>query len=318
MGLRPGGSTVNIPAALDTLYAELSEGDFLVGSGGSEVGVASDHAAAVRTAIGASGVTSGVDTSRPTASTGIIGSIYTATDVTGGVYLCESDGAGGARWRNVISGLLDSTRVAGATTNPIGVTARATPSTGTIVCFFGASATPGSVQALMGTFISAGWMLGIGNSAGDRGLLSLYRDGQGWTNLTGATITGALNTLHALAISCTPTTLRWSLDGGAVGSASVSGTITGSAPFYIAAGGSAATAAWITAGRVLTTAVGDADLQALTGSAARAAFRIPAVSATTIAIDYHAARAFPGLAAAISGTQPDWMYGTAVQRVSSW
>lgn len=38
--------------ALDGLYAELAEGDFLVGSGGSEVGVASDHAAAVRAAIG--------------------------------------------------------------------------------------------------------------------------------------------------------------------------------------------------------------------------------------------------------------------------
>lgn len=47
-----GGATVNVVAELDALFAELPEGEVLCGSGGSEVGVGSDHAPAVRTLLG--------------------------------------------------------------------------------------------------------------------------------------------------------------------------------------------------------------------------------------------------------------------------
>lgn len=53
----PTASSAVVTGALDGLYAELPEGDFLVGSGGAEVGAASEHAAAVRAAIGAVGST---------------------------------------------------------------------------------------------------------------------------------------------------------------------------------------------------------------------------------------------------------------------
>lgn len=46
------GSTL-VSGVLDALYASIAEGDFIVSSGGVEAGLASDHAAAVRAAIGA-------------------------------------------------------------------------------------------------------------------------------------------------------------------------------------------------------------------------------------------------------------------------
>ena len=53
MGLRPGSTPADVTAELDALYADLPEGEVLCGSGGPEVGVGSDHAAAARALIGA-------------------------------------------------------------------------------------------------------------------------------------------------------------------------------------------------------------------------------------------------------------------------
>ena len=277
---------------------------------------------AAQSVLGIPAVTSGVDTSRPAASTGLIGSAYVATD-TGVTYDCESDGAGGALWRVRSSGMLDNTRIAvtNVSMQLVGTTTRAAPTTGTVVLFFGGTSLPGTVVQLAGNF-SGGWMLGIGNNSGDRGIVSIYRDGvsPAWSDLTGATITGSLNALHAIAVSMTASTLRWSFDGGAVQSSALTGTPSGSGVYFVGGNGTPYTSGLYTALRVLSAAASDADLILLTNATARAARRIPAVaSAPTILVDWHASRAAPGMSSPIAGTQPDRLYAaSAVPRVSSW
>ena len=314
------GGSVDVAAAIDEILAELPEGDWPVASGGSESGAASDHAAAVRAIIGAAGVSSGVDTSRPAPTTGIIGSIYTATD-SGQVYLCESDGAGGARWRNLLTGHLDNValRVAAAATTQTGTTSRAAPTTATIVIYTRIATLPSGIsQHGTGNF-SGGFQLEIGNSAGDRGLFSLYRTGSSptRTDLTGATFTGGLNTVHGLALRMTASALRWSWDGGAVGSAALTGTPSGSGLPWVGAP-SSFHAHDVVAVRWLAEAVTDAELQTLSGSAAVATRRIPAIAATTILLDWHASWMTSGTTASrFAGSYAEAASGTTAGVVTT-
>lgn len=260
----------------------------------------------------------GVDTSRPTAATSLIGQVYTATD-TGVSYRCESDGAGGAQWRNVATGNLDSVafNCNSSSRQQISETTHAPLTTATLVVIFAATGTPGSVSAMLGNFNSGGWQLEIGNNAGDRGLLSLYRSGltAARQELTGATVTGALNTGHAVAIAVTNASIKWSFDGGAVQTGSATtGTATGTLAWWIC--GSAATI-YYQAVRILGEEASDADLQTLSGSSTISARRIPAVSsATTILIDWHASRVVQGaLGSTIAGSQADRLYSTTGTRL---
>lgn len=260
----------------------------------------------------------GVDTSRPTAATSLIGQVYTATD-TGASYRCESDGAGGAQWRNVATGNLDSAALNcnSSSRQQISETTHAPLTTATLVVIFAATGTPGSVSAMLGNFNSGGWQLEIGNNAGDRGRLSLYRSGLTAVRqeLTGATVTGALNTGHAVAIAVTNASIKWSFDGGAVQTGSATtGTATGTLAWWIC--GSAATI-YYQAVRILGEEASDADLQTLSGSSTISARRIPAVSsATTILIDWHASRVVQGaLGSTIAGSQADRLYSTTGTRL---
>ena len=298
-----GGGDVTpeaVAAALDALYSELPVGDFLVSSGGSEAAAASEQPAAVRAVIGASGVSSGTDAALPTATTGNIGTIYTATD-TGQVYLCESNGSGGARWRNMLTGHLDGAalRVAAAAVTQTGTTSRAAPTTATIVIYTRVATLPSGIsQHGTGNF-SGGFQLEIGNNSGDRGLFTLYRTGSSpvRTELTGASFTGALGVVRGLALHMTASALRWSWNGGAVGSAALTGTPSGTGLPWVGAP-SSFHAHDIVAVRWLAEAASDADLQTLSGSAAVATGRIPVVaSATTVLLDWSASRMTSGTTA---------------------
>lgn len=261
----------------------------------------------------------GVDTSRPTAATSLIGQVYTATD-TGASYRCESDGAGGARWRNVSTGNLDSVafNCNSSSRQQISETTHAPLTTATLVVIFAATGTPGGVSAMLGNFNSGGWQLEIGNNAGDRGLLSLYRSGltAARQELTGATVTGALNTGHAVAIAVTNASIKWSFDGGAVQTGSATtGTATGAGlAWWICY---SATTIYYQAVRILGEEASNADLQTLSGSSTISARRIPAVSsATTILIDWHASRVVQGaLGSTIAGSQADRLYSTTGTRL---
>lgn len=260
----------------------------------------------------------GVDTSRPAAATALIGQVYTATD-TGASYRCESDGAGGARWRNVATGNLDSVafNCSSATRQQISETTHAPLTTATLVVIFAATATPGSVSAMLGNYYGGGWQMEIGNNAGDRGLLSLYRSGltPARQELTGATVTGALGVGHAVAIAMTQTSIKWSFDGGAVQTGSATtGTATGTVAWWIC---SSAATIYYQAVRVLGEEASDADLQTLSGASTISARRIPAVaSATTVLIDWHACRVEQGaLGSRIAGSQADYLYANYPARL---
>lgn len=262
--------------------------------------------------------TTGVDTSRPTAAASLIGQVYTATD-TGASYRCESDGAGGTRWRNVASNELDNVALncTSSARQHISETTHAPIQTGTIVVFFGTVSRPGSVAAMLGNFSGGGWQLEMGNNAGDRGLLSLYRGGLSITRqeLTGATVTGSLSTLHAIAIAVTNASIRWSFDGGAVQTGSATtGTATGTAAWWVCGG---AVTQLYQAVRVVAEEASDADLVTLSDATARAAHRIPAVSsAPTILLDWHASRIPSGsLGSVISGAQADRAYSATGTRL---
>ena len=221
------------------------------------------------------------------------------------------------------SGLLDSAYI-GVTVGgqaPLGVTSRAAPTTGTVVLYFGGSALPSSILQLAGNF-AGGFQIEIGNDAGDRGLLTFYRNGSTpvRTTLTGATINGSLSTLHALAIALDASEARWSWDGGAVQTQAYTGTPSGSGPYWVGGPSSVYPTGLYSAFRVLGEKASDADLVALTDATARAAYRIPAVaSATTVVVDWHASREARGaMVRALSGTQPDILYSGGTPRAGSW
>ena len=233
-------------------------------------------------AAGGAVITSGVDTSRPTCATSSLGAAYVATD-TGVTYDCESDGASGGRWRVRSTAHLDNVglRVAAAATTQTGTTSRLAPVVGTIVVYTRVATLPASIsQHGTGNF-SAGFQLEIGNTPGDRGQFSVYRTGSSpvRTDLVGASFTGGLGVVHGLALRMTASALRWSWDGGAVGSAVLTGTPSGSGVPWIGAP-SSFHAHDVFAVRWLAEAVTDAELQTASGSAAVTARRIPPIPAT--------------------------------------
>jgi hypothetical protein len=241
--------------------------------------------------------TAGADAARPAASTALIGSLYTATD-TATRYLCESNGAGGARWcvvgrhqhegRDTTCARLGAARAATSDTS----TTASTILSGAVV--FSLATLPSSGVILVSVYGSgAGWQVQIGGDAGDRGLLQSYREGMGTAsvNLAGATA-AADNALHCIAWTWDGTTVRYSWDGATVATAShTSGTITdATTPVRYGAngGGTFAPDADLAAVKLWTTAVGDADLEAV--AAAHASGRLPDVAGATCVFDWHAAR----------------------------
>lgn len=259
------------------------------------------HALPAAVAIG----TAGADAARPAASTGLIGSLYTATD-THTRYLCESDGAGGARWcvvgRHQHEGR-DTTcaRMGGTRAATSGVsTVAATIMSGALV--FSLATLPSGACILVSCEQGGGWQLQIGGNAGDRGLLQSYRAGMGTAtvDLPGASA-AADDALHCIAWTWDGVTVRYSWDGGAVATAShTSGTMTGVVTrvrYGANGGGTFAPDADLAAVKLWTTAVGDADLEA--AALAGVAGRIPDPAGATCVYDWHAARYAEGIASQV-------------------
>lgn len=252
--------------------------------------------------------TAGADASRPAASTGLIGSIYTATD-TAIRYLCESDGSGGARWcvvgrhqyegRDTTLARLGATRTAASN---VSISA-GTILSGAMVFSLGALPSGGLYLLTCNAPVTGnGWRLSIGDVPGARGRLMSYRQGMGtaFAELTTA-VAAADNAMHCIAWSWKGATVRYSWDGAAVATASHgSGTMSaGTGPIRIGADAffTAAPDADIAAIKLWSTLVGDADLEAI--AAAYATGRIPDVAGSTVVFDWHAARYVEGLASQV-------------------
>ena len=304
-----GRTAIGAAATVTTTRGDLirrgASADERVALGASGTALRSDGTDPVWTAA----ATAGVDASRPAASVATLGAIYTATD-TGVRYLCESDGAGGARW--VVSGARgtegrDTTAVQCAATNY--GTSSVSIDTSTIQSWalvFSQRSIPVATQVLATIDVaSTGIELAdIGRQSGDRYLLSVFRPGS-WTGgmaLTGATISASPTTVHCLACTISGSITRYSLDGAVVatvdhgaGSAS-SGTTT----LRLGAGSGGANIAdsWLFALTVWSSAVSDANLAIVSGSAKAGGAtpgRIPAVSGATEIVRWHAASTRAGV-----------------------
>lgn len=250
--------------------------------------------------------TAGADAARPAATTGLISSLYTATD-TAVRYLCESDGAGGARWcvagrhqyegRDTTCARMGGTRSATSDTS----TVASTILSGAIV--FALGTLPGDACILVSISApGAGWQVEIGRDATNRGRVGIYAFGFGTPDvLFAGAVAAADSALHCIAWTWDGTTVRWSWDGSAVATVShVSGTLTSAtAPVRYAAnhilpyapdGDLAAVKLW-------STAVGDAGLEA--ASLAGVAGRITDPAGATCVLDWHAARHAEGLASQV-------------------
>lgn len=238
-------------------------------------------------ALGAAYPTAGALSARPAASTGIIGQLYTDTDV-GVVYACLSDGSGGALWRmwgRVGVEGLDTTCVALNSWNARALgnasVAAATAVSGAVI--FAESSTPSGVGIIT---IFGPHQLEIGLASGDRHQISLYVTGVGTSRVTLGTISASPTTRHCIAWKTVGFTTTWSLDGGAAATAShVSGAPSGTTALTMSSGSFPANV-YLTAVKVWATALADADLA--TVSAAYASGRIPDVSGATKTIDWHA------------------------------
>ena len=252
--------------------------------------------------------TAGADASRPAATTGLIGSTYTATD-TAVRYLCESDGSGGARWcvvgrhqyegRDTTCARMGGTRAA---TSDVSISA-GTILSGAMVFSLGALPSDGRYLLTCNAPATGnGWRLSIGDVSGARGRLMSYRQGMGtaFAELTTA-VAAADNAMHCIAWSWDGATVRYSWDGAAVATASHgSGTMSaGTGPIRIGADAffTGAPNADIAAIKLWSTLVGDADLEAI--AAAYATGRIPDVAGSTVVFDWHAARYVEGLASQV-------------------
>lgn len=263
--------------------------------------------------------TAGADADRLAATTGLIGSIYTGTD-TAVRYLCESDGAGGARWcrvggngtegRDTTGIITGASRNASGDTNIDGSTV-----TGFAVCF-SLAALPIGGRILFSVLQAGptGFQLEIGEDGVDRGLLGIYRSGLSSARrvFTGATVAGALNAPHCIAVRFDGANTRYSLDGAGVLEVTDTGTAThGTTPVRLntnGAGGAGPDADHL-GFKLWSTALTDPDLVAISG--AYATGRIPDVAGATIVSDWHAAR------------YPEWVTAQriirgAVKGVLSW
>ena len=250
--------------------------------------------------------TAGADASRPAASTGLIGSLYTATD-TATRYLCESDGSGGARWcvagrhqyegRDTTCARMGGTRTAASDTSTTASTIRS----GAVV-FALVTLPSGAVIIASVSGPSSGWQLEIGRDSGSRGRLGVYAFGFGTPDLFFAgAVAAADGAMHCIAWTWDGTTVRYSWDGATVATAShVSGTLTDTtSPIRYGAnnGGAYVPSADLAAVKLWSTAVGDADLEAV--AAAYATGRIPDVAGSTVVFDWHAARYAEGFASQV-------------------
>ena len=238
-------------------------------------------AADLMTSLGASSYASGLDAARPAASSGIVGQLYYATD-SGVTYRCVSS----TTWRVVgargaVEGF-DTTAVALSGVNATGNTTINAGVVLSIVCTFAMPSSPSGV----GIIASGGeWQLEIGNNSGDRYQLSLNRAGFGTARVTLGTVSGSPTTLHTVAITFSGTTTRYSMDGGAVQTAShVSGSASGNAALKFSSGGFPSVAQ-VTSLTLFSTGLSDADL--VIASAAYATGRIPAVTGTLYSL-WHA------------------------------
>lgn len=262
-------------------------------------------AAAARTTIGAAAEpTAGTDAARPAASTSILGRVYTATD-THVRYLCEPDGAGGARWvvqgrygyegRDTTCVALGATRGAASDTN----TTASTVLSGAIRLALGTLPGGGTILISCTTAGGDGWQIRVGDDATSRGRLSSYRVGTGtdFAHLTGAEA-AADDAPHTLAWAWDGVTVRYSWDGAAVATAShTSGAITdGTSQLMLGrnAGGVFAPDADLGAVKLWTTLVGDADLEAV-ALAGTTTGRLPDPAGATCILDWHAARYTEGV-----------------------
>jgi hypothetical protein len=243
--------------------------------------------------------TAGTDASRPAASTGLAGSLYTGTD-TATRYLCESDGSGGARWcvvgrhqhegRDTTCARLGAARSA---TSDVSIAA-STILSGALVFSLGTLPSGGVILLSCAESVSGnGWHIRIGDDATSRGRLASFLTGMGSTTalLTDA-VAAADNAIHSLAWTWDGTTVRYSWDGAAVATAShTSGSRSaGTAPVRYGAlpSGIFAPNADLAAVKLWSTAVGDADLVAV--AAEYASGRLPDVAGATCVFDWHAAR----------------------------
>jgi hypothetical protein len=300
MGTRVNG--VDLDAGTSVTISTATPQPLGTAAAGS-TGEASDaghvHALPAAVAIG----TAGADAARPAASTGLIGSLYTATD-THTRYLCESDGAGRARWcvagrhqyegRDTTCARMGGTRSATSDTS----TVASTILSGAIV--FALGTLPGDARILVSISApGAGWQVEIGRDATRRGRVGIYAFGFGTPDvLFDGAVAAADSALHCIAWTWDGTTVRWSWDGSAVATVShVSGTLTSATvPVRYAANHTLPYApdGDLAAVKLWSTAVGDAGLEA--ASLAGVAGRITDPAGATCVLDWHASRHAEGFA----------------------
>lgn len=262
----------------------------------------------------------GLDAARPSASTATIGRIYPTTD-TGVRYLCEGDGSGGTRWAVLGARGTEGRDTSAVSASPscVGTTSASVLSSTAVsgAITFSFSSPPGSAVVLASILSGSGWQVQIGNNAGDRYELSVFRSGFGTTTVALGTITSSPTTVHCLAWTFDGTNTRWSLDGSAAATAShVSGTATTSTtPVRIAGNSGGFGATFFYGGMTLwSTSVGNADLAAVT-TAGRAAGttpgRIAAVTGATELFRHHSAQV-------VAATTAPQLLGGSIGGTISW
>lgn len=264
-------------------------------------------------------VISGLDAARPDANGALDGITYVATD-TKAVYLCD-----GSAWR-VASALMGPDKASlgpFAAANILACTARAgtAPAGSSGAVMFYPVATPSGVEYFFNnrdTGGARGYVVLCGNNAGDRALIQIYVSGIGYVDVTGATFAGLLNVVHGFAYTFTGGNIRYSLDGAAVVAVALNPAypVPPNAGDAVTLGGGSASAVPLLSSRLIsvvsyTTVVSDADLRVLTGAAARAALRVPAVATGTTDFDFSAAR-WPSGAGAMDVAADRFLSGASV------
>jgi hypothetical protein len=246
----------------------------------------------------------GTDAARPAASTGLVGSLYTATD-TATRYLCESDGVGGARWcvvgRHHHEGRDTTCARAQATRSAESDTTMSAASVLSLAVVFAIGTLPADGRIILSCDGNVGgWHLRMGDTPGNFGRISSFRIGMGsaFAHLTGA-VAAANNAKNCLALTWDGVTVRYSWNGAPVATAShTSGTMTNdTAPLRYCKINLGVYALNIDYGAVKlwSTAVGDADLEAV-ALAGSTTGRIPDAAGATCVYDWHAARYAEGIA----------------------
>ncbi len=252
--------------------------------------------------LAASGVSlysSGLDNARPAASASLVGSYYYATD-TNATYFCNTAttwrvaSAGFGSDKATFKGFADATSAFKAAAPALNSLSGAfmfipfaNPSTYTYM-FWDMNAGGGSRGIAVTAYHSGVDNEGVGFLVGGSGNI--------WPAST--TFAGALNVVHAISWSFDGTNLRTSWDGAAVVVTTCATPPSASGdPVIIGTYGSGSYPAIpieFVAAKTFSDAVDDAGLRALSGAAARAAYRIPTPTGNTIQVDINAARMLEG------------------------